>query len=240
MSKLILFDIDHTLVDVFSLQRAAYRLMFLQIFEIEADLMDIWPFGKTTDMLIREISHKHGLAEGLVEMQLEAARQCLFEFTDQLYHDLKEQVLPGIFELLGCLKLKDYRLGIVTGNTPLIGQLILERAGLASFFEIGAFGPEAASRVELVSLAVRRANQKWQTQFSGRQVVVIGDSIHDVQAGQAYGAITVAVATGFDDFDKLKSYRPDYSFQNCSNWPQICRSLSELPEAETLRQPSRD
>jgi phosphoglycolate phosphatase-like HAD superfamily hydrolase len=82
-------------------------------------------------------------------------------------------------------------------------------AGLASFFEMGAFGNEAVDRPDLVPLAFARALDTYGVSLNPRSIIIIGDTPRDVACGRAFGATTVSVATGPFPLEILGQCSPD-------------------------------
>lgn len=56
--------------------------------------------------------------------------------------------------------------------------------------------------------------------IAARKSVYVGDMRLDIKAGKAAGTKTIGVLTGFDDFESLKSEKPD----------AIIKSIAELPD----------
>ena len=96
------------------------------------------------------------------------------------------------------LKKEHLKLGIVTGNIEKNGWLKLKSAGI-NHFSFGAFGDEVVERKDLVVHAIEKANSHFKTKFLPQEVVVIGDTVHDIHAGKVNGVVAIAVATGMTD-----------------------------------------
>ena len=63
-------------------------------------------------------------------------------------------------------------------------------------------------------------------EFSPQDIVVIGDNIRDVQAGQAIGAVTVAVASGPMSYEDLSASKPDHLFRDFSDTRAVLKVLT--------------
>ena len=196
-------------------------------FGIDVQLRDIGFSGKTTPNILRELAAHHGVvADGI-----EAALPRMIERFNagvlaRLDPDLRAAVLPGVVELLRCLNAHGQVMGVVTGNPPEIGRTVLERAGLLHYFAVCTYGTEARERSELVALAVRKARDQLYITFKPREVVVVGDSPHDVTAGKSYGARTIAIGTGLSEWHELEAARPDELFPDCRDVPMVCASIA--------------
>jgi phosphoglycolate phosphatase-like HAD superfamily hydrolase len=225
--QIVLFDIDHTLVDVLRFHEPVYGEVLRRAFRITASLRDIAFSGKTTPNILRELALLHGVDEEKFD---EALPMLIADFDRgvlaRLDPDLRLSVLPGVVSLLGCLNARGNVLGVVTGNPPEIGRAVLEHAQLLRYFSVFAFGTEARERSELVALACARASAESGRQFAPRDVVVVGDSAHDVVAGKRYGAWTVAIATGLAERRELEEAKPDLLFDDCQQYDRVCAAIS--------------
>jgi phosphoglycolate phosphatase-like HAD superfamily hydrolase len=75
--------------------------------------------------------------------------------------------------------------------------------------EAGAYGDDHYQRSRLPALAAERAARRYGQAFKAADVVVVGDTPHDVECGQAFGARTVAVASGAYTLEALRAHTPD-------------------------------
>ncbi|MCA1658802.1 MAG: HAD hydrolase-like protein, partial [Verrucomicrobiaceae bacterium] len=138
----------------------------------------------------------------------------------------KGRILPGVLELLQwSAQQPTLSLGLLTGNLERGARLKLEHYGLWHFFLFGAFADDHHDRNELGSFALSRAIEKTGLNFAGSQVDVIGDTGHDVACGKAFGARTIAVATGSWSREQLAEYRPDFLFDDLSNVDEVRQTL---------------
>ncbi len=226
-TRLALFDIDHTLVDVLTYHEAAYPATMSAIFGVSKDLRDIEFSGKTTPRIFRELATAAGFSSREVDARLSEA----LDLFDQIVlagldSDLRSHVLPGIPQLLECLRGRGIVLGVVTGNPPEIGKEVLQRSGLRPCFVACAFGTEASERWQLVQLAVERTSRATASSIHPRDVVVVGDSAHDIAAGKRYGATTLALGTGLTPRSELAAADPDFLFPNASDHEAVCRVIA--------------
>ena len=108
------------------------------------------------------------------------------------------RVLPNVRENLEALSARDDVVNmLLTGNLASTGRLKLELFDLWRFFGAGgAFSVEGIDRAGIARRARDLAEQHAGRQLAGEQMVVIGDTPHDIACGKAIGARTVAVATG--------------------------------------------
>ncbi len=227
MRRLILFDLDHTLVDLLGFQERAHARMFQEVFGVPGRLTDIAFSGKTTPNILREVCALYGLSSALVGAKLPEAMQVLsHRLFEETGSDLSGAVLPGVRPLLDCLTARGQLLGILTGNPPEMGSRVLSAACLWDYFRLFTFGTEARERTDLVRLSLLKAQRECHFNGDGRSVAVVGDSIHDVACAKPLGAFTVAVATGVHSPEELRAAGADYVFQSCEPYQEICDVLT--------------
>ncbi|MBA7593371.1 Phosphoglycolate phosphatase [subsurface metagenome] len=226
MPKLILFDVDQTLVDALAHHNVAYKKAFKEVFNVDAKLTDIKFAGKIVPNIIRELGELKRIPRDVVESRLIKAIERVESFFTESVDKDEMRVLPGVRELLEKLKERNYILGVVTGNPEGITQSILEKGELKGYFDILVYGSEDKSRVELVGLAIAEAGRKFGTKFFGKDVVIVGDSIHDIDCGKPHGSITIAVTTGFYSKEELMKHSPDYLFKDLAD-PKILEVLQQ-------------
>lgn len=217
MPKLILFDVDQTLVDALAHHNVAYKKAFKEVFNVDAQLTDIKFAGKIVPNIIRELGKLKGIPKDVVESKLIKVIERVESFFKESVDKAEIRVLPGVRELLEKLKERNYILGVVTGNPEGITQSILEKCKLKGYFDIFVYGSEGKGRVELVGLAIAEAGRKFSTKFYGKDVVIVGDSIHDIDCGKPHGSITIAVTTGFYSKEELMKHSPDYLFTDLTD-----------------------
>jgi phosphoglycolate phosphatase-like HAD superfamily hydrolase len=100
-------------------------------------------------------------------------------------------------------------LALLTGNLEPTARLKLEPVGANRYFPFGAFGSDHEDRYQLPRVALERARHAVEIAFEGPDVVIVGDSIHDVLCGRDLGVRAVAVATGRTSAEHLAEAGPD-------------------------------
>ena len=144
--------------------------------------------------------------EELLELALE---RYLAEFSCRL---TPEAVVakPGAVDLVsGLADTPGVTLGLLTGNLERGARMKLDPLGLNPRFPFGAFGSDSEDRYLLAAIAIERARAHCGREFAGKQVVVVGDSVHDVLCGRSLGVRSVAVATGPTPIERLAEQGPD-------------------------------
>jgi phosphoglycolate phosphatase len=197
---LYLFDIDGTLLRARGSGSRAFDAIIAAQHGI-ADACRGMRFGGKTDpgLLDEVLLLRRGHAANPTEREA-----FLSAYVPQLEIELGQRgvdVLPGAIEALRYLAtLPDVRLGVATGNVRRGAELKLQRAGLDGWFGFGGYGCDSPRRAELVARAIERG----RCDHTVREVVVVGDTVHDIAAARACGAIACAVATGSDGAEGLE------------------------------------
>src|ERR1700675_112069 len=206
--RLLLFDIDGTLIHSGGAGVYALKLTLAERFGIADDLDNIEIAGMTDSGIVVSILKKH---------RIPTTNENIAAFLDSYVHFLslelprrEGKLLPGVLKLLNKLKVRPHLvLALLTGNVSRGAQLKLEHYGVWHFFEFGAFADDHHDRNQLGPFARARAREKHGREFSGSEIDVIGDTPRDIECGKTLGARTVAVATGSCSREKLAEHDPD-------------------------------
>jgi len=222
--RLLLFDIDGTLIHSGGAGLHALKSAFTERFGITDDLHGIEIAGMTDSGIVISILNKH---------KIPATNENVSAFLDSYVHFLSLELprrignlLPGVLELLEKLKSRPHLvLALLTGNVSRGAQLKLEHYGVWHFFEFGAFADDHHDRNRLGTVARARAKEKHGRQFSSSEIDVIGDTPRDIACGKAFGARTIAVATGTWSRGQLAKYQPDFLIDDLSDVEGIIDTL---------------
>jgi phosphoglycolate phosphatase len=222
--RLLLFDIDGTLIHSGGAGVRALKSAFKERFGVADDLHDIEIAGMTDSGIVVSILKKNDIP---------ATNENIGAFLDSYVHFLslelprrKGKLLPGVLDLLEKLKSRPHLvLGLLTGNVSRGARLKLEHYGVWHFFEFGAFADDHQDRNRLGSFARARAKEKHGREFSPSQIDVIGDTPRDIACGKAIGARTIAVATGTWSREELAKYQPDFLIDDLSDVEGLIHTL---------------
>lgn len=209
--RVLLFDIDGTLIVTGGAGAASWRLAFDELYGVPADIGEFTDVGMTDPDVGRRtfaavLGRQPERAEftRLMERRLHYLHRTVAESTDY-------RVLPGVLELLPRLIDEGYLLGLVTGNVEAAAHIKLHRANLNRFFSFGGYGSDATDRAQLTLIALRRANLVYGEDIGREQCLAVGDTPHDLQAAHAVGVRCVGVGSHHFTADQLREAGADYA-----------------------------
>jgi phosphoglycolate phosphatase-like HAD superfamily hydrolase len=135
------------------------------------------------------------------------------------------RALNGVTGLIGALVHEpNVTLGILTGNYELTGRLKVERAGIPTVqFTANAWADDGDSRRALTPVAMRRCAERRGHEIAPHDVVVIGDTPHDIDCAHAHGCRALAVATGGSSADELRAHSADLVVDDLSDSAALAR-----------------
>lgn len=224
--RLLLFDIDGTLITSGGAGEAALKDAMRERFGVEEDMRGILLAGATDARIARQLLEKHGLepTSANVTALLDEYLGCLSRRIS-LHSGM---LLPGISPVLEALHVRpEVVLALLTGNLARGAEIKLQHYGVWKFFEFGAFADDHHDRNELGKFARSRASGRHGIEFPPERIFVIGDTPRDIECGRAISARTVAVATGHYSFDELASHAPDFLFEDLSETQRVLDCLLE-------------
>ena len=210
MRRLILFDIDGTLVRG-GPAKVAFETAMMETYGTTGDVAGVSFAGKTDPQIARELLAGAGLGTQAIDEGLpELWRRYLAHLRAHL-PDTPVRVLGGVRELLDALgAVEGVALGLVTGNIAGGAALKLGSAGLWERFAVGGYGSDHEERDHLPGIALERARAHWRAELEPCDAVIVGDTPRDIACGQACGSRTVAVATGSFSTGDLRAAGADH------------------------------
>jgi phosphoglycolate phosphatase len=220
MKKVLLFDIDGTLLLTGGIGKISFNKAFEKIFSIP----DVWkntaPQGKTDPEIFLEIIGAH-LNRPLLEDEYLKLCSVYVENVERELPKARNFIsMPGVMELIPALAKESdkFLMGIETGNIEEVAYLKLRHLGLLECFNFGGFGSDHEERSEIISIALQRAARILAEEINPKNVFVIGDAPQDILAAKANSCVSIAVATG-PAFTKeqLAELNPDYLLDDLSD-----------------------
>jgi phosphoglycolate phosphatase-like HAD superfamily hydrolase len=208
--RILLFDIDGTLVSTGGAGAAAWKTAFQELYGIPADIGKYTDAGmtdpdvgaKTFEAVLHRTPTAHELAE-VVQRRLE-------HLPEAIAASEKYRVLPGVPERLSQLSRAGHLLGLITGNGDGAAFIKLSRGDLMRWFTFGAYASAGLDRAGIVRQAVARGEAMLGADVPNDQIYVIGDTPLDIEAAHAVGCTAIAVATGHYDVAALRNAGADH------------------------------
>ncbi|MCK9894443.1 haloacid dehalogenase-like hydrolase [Frankia sp. AgB32] len=201
---LVLWDIDHTLLNSGGVSRGLYSRAFEQVVGRPLDeLADLT--GRTERAIVLETLRLGGVTDP--EPLLSAFYPAMADAARELRGTMRARghALPGAHQAVADLVGAGIVQSVVTGNLRPVAETKLAAFNLTEHLDldVGGYGDAALDRAVLVTLAVTQAEATHDVIFPRRRVVVIGDTIHDVKGALDAGVRPVGVATGRDSAAEL-------------------------------------
>ena len=229
--RLVLWDVDHTLLDAGGAGVALLRQAFTELFGCPFPATP--PMAGRTDRAIElEILTRAGLADPAA--QLPAFQRLAAGLAPEFGELVRSggRVLPGAAEALAAVAaLADGSTGpvqsVLTGNLRAIARVKLAALGLDRFLDlqVGAYGDDHEVRADLVPLARASAAAAYRADFGGDATVLIGDTPLDVEAARLTGARSVGVASGGFTAAELAAAGADVVLPSLADTPAVLAAM---------------
>jgi phosphoglycolate phosphatase-like HAD superfamily hydrolase len=225
--KLVLFDIDGTLITSRGAGRRAMRTALERVFGAAGGIDQYDLRGRTDTRIVHDVMGALGWEPARVKERLDDFFEAyLGGLTSEIGDGRHVVTLPGVSAVVARLaQSPDALLGLVTGNIEEGARIKLLPTGLWPLFRVGAYGSDHMDRRRLPSLAARRAQALVGYPFAATDVVVIGDTPHDIYCARACGAVAVAVTTGQYTRDELLAERPDHLFDDLADVDKVLAAI---------------
>ena len=223
MTRLLLFDIDNTLLYTGGAGVAAMNLAFQEMFGVTDGFAKANVSGRTDLYILSEGLRQHGINEGH-DAHLD---EFLQRYSSHLRHTLGEReghLMPGFPHLLDVLSQREgVRVGLATGNFSEAAWMKLEHYGIREYFSgDGAFGEASLDRSEMVRVGIER----FADGIAPEDILIIGDTPHDVSSALDNGLGAVGVATGSYTVDQLRDSGAQMVFQDFADWQGAAAKLA--------------
>ncbi|KIN64454.1 HAD-superfamily hydrolase, subfamily IA, variant 1 family protein [Sulfitobacter noctilucicola] len=222
--KGVIFDKDGTLFDFAATWEVWAKSFLLRL--CEGDQVKAAEIGRAIGFDLTE--ERFARDSVVIAGTPEEVTKALHPYFAHLTHEDLEAVLNEEAEnapqreavplapLLETLRGRGLQLGVATNDAEQPARAHLDQAGITSFFDFiagydsGHGGKPAPG--QLLAFAA-------QTGLAASEVIMVGDSTHDLRAGRAAGMGCVAVLTGLADADDLRPFAD-----------VVLRDIGELPE----------
>jgi phosphoglycolate phosphatase len=223
LTRLLLFDIDNTLLNTGGAGVAAMELTFQEMFGISDGFAKVEFSGRTDLYILAEGLRQHGIAGGL-DGNLEEFLRRYYGHLRFTLGERKGHLMLGFPHLLEVLSQRDdVRNLLVTGNFSEAAWMKVEHYGIREYFaDGGAFGEESLDRSEMLRLGL----QRFADGVAPQDVLIIGDTPHDVKAAVDNNLVAVGVATGSYTVDQLRDSGAHMVFENFADWQSAAAKLA--------------
>jgi phosphoglycolate phosphatase len=206
MPKLLLFDIDGTLVDTGGEGGLALLDAVEEVLNKPREIVPRLELAGATDGgITRQLFHQ--LDVEWDEEQVAVYIRCYLKHLERRMKapTFPGRLLPGVTEVLEVLSQNDdMHLGLLTGNVKAGAEIKLRHFDVWTYFADGAFADDAEDRNLLGPFAISRMKQFHGVDYSPDDVFVIGDTPKDIACARAIGARCIAVTTGCYDRASLE------------------------------------
>lgn len=228
MKYLLLFDIDHTLLNIRSKGKTVIDSTMKKLFNREMVLPFASLSGKTDWQIFREtllqngfdLTDTHDIWEKFKNIYI-----CEFEkmitVDDVSIYESATETIKRIQQD------QDVFLGLLTGNIRYLAFKKLSFMDIPDLFTFGAFGDDHWQREWLGSIALQRfisMNEKWL----GFMPIIIGDSPRDIDVAKYIHGKSIAVSNGHFTMSELQNHGADLVIEHIRQLPEALKSLKEM------------
>lgn len=232
---LLLWDVDHTLIENSGVSKESYALAFEKLTN-KTPKAQPRTDGRTDREIMRNlftandedftVDHENGIVPAL----LEASKELVPALLNRGY------MLPGTLAALERLS-KDSSVvqSALTGNIKPNAENKLKLLGDHVKYldlEVGGFGSDDIVRSNLVAVAQRRASEKYEFAFDSDNTILIGDTTRDVDAAIKGGGKIIAVATGVYSETDLREAGAHAVLPDLSNFDRFVEALIHVSNHE--------
>jgi phosphoglycolate phosphatase len=208
--RILLFDIDGTLVSTGGAGAVAWKQAFEELHGIPADIGQFTDAGMTDPdvgaQTFEAVMHRKATARELAQL----IQRRLEHLPEAIAQSEGYRVLPGVPERLRQLSRDGHLLGLITGNGDGAAFVKLSRGDLMRWFSFGAYATAGVDRAGIVRRAVERGEATLGCDVPNQDIFVVGDTPRDIEAAHAVSCTAIAVATGHHDADALREAGADH------------------------------
>jgi phosphoglycolate phosphatase len=225
LKKLLLFDIDGTLLRAEGATHKAITQTYKELFGVQKTI-DIGSLIGATDYGIFKDAAQKLLGRQLSDAETKAVEKRYLELLPGELAKASFHLKPGVKELLTALAAdKEIVMGLETGNLEKAAYLKLKQGNIDGYFKFGGFGSDNEDRARIIRLAIERGSLLNRRAFKPGKIFVIGDAPNDIKSGKEAGAVTIAVATGILPWEQVRSAGPDHTLKDLADIPAFLKII---------------
>ena len=226
MKKLLLFDIDGTLLLTGGVGKIAFEEAFEEIFEVPNAWGNLDPHGKTDPAIFDEAAKRELdrlLSPGEFELLMERYEEI---FEERIQQSPRFELMPGVIEILEHLSRDPgIFLALATGNFERAGRMKLKRGAVEHYFLTGGFGNDARERDNILLAAIAYSEEFAGERFEKHRIFVIGDTEYDIAAAKKAGVRSIAVLTNGRTREHFEKEPPDHILRDLTDIPAFLACL---------------
>ncbi len=229
---LILFDIDGTLLSSEGVGRASMLAAGQELFGSDFTFDGVDVSGRLDTLIWHDLAVSNSVEPN--DTNHTRFRRTYAKYLEQnLRISDRTRALPGVGEFVAELRQRtDLTLGLLTGNYPETGRMKIRAVSIEpSWFPVQAWGDQAATRRGLPPLAMTQCAEIHGNPIDSRQVLIIGDTPHDVDCAAVNGCRSLAVCTGAFSEDELHAARPDRLVRTLENTVDLVEWIDSLRDS---------
>jgi len=205
--KLIIFDLDGTLIDsVPDLAEAVNKMLLaLGLSAYDEDTIRNWVGNGAQILVKRALLGTKELDKSIESGYFNKALKLFLDFYVQNVC-VKTRPYPNVITTLRILKEKGFILAIVTNKPAAFVSPILQTLGLETLFTY-TVGGDSLERKKPDPLPLLHVCK--ELNFSIEESVMVGDSKNDIVAASSASMDSIAVTYGYNYGESIQSYHPD-------------------------------
>ncbi len=226
---LVLWDIDHTLIETRGVGRAIYERVFPAVTgKPLRQLAEVT--GRTELIIMHDTLQFHDVDPS--EQMMRRLTAALIQGHEDARTELATtgRVLPGAQQTLAALA-ADSRVhqAVLSGNLRDVSRIKLEVFGLDTYLDLAssAYGDDHTERSTLVTIAQQRATERMAARFDNQHTVLIGDTPKDVEAALTAGVQVIAVASGKSNENDLTQAGASATVSDLTHTATIVQLVTE-------------
>jgi phosphoglycolate phosphatase len=223
LPRVFLFDIDNTLLYTRGAGSHAMNLAFNEMFDVVDGFARVEFSGRTDRWILQSGLTEHAV-EGGYDVHYEPFTKRYYELLPDSITGREGYLMPGFPELLDVLRDAGAVLGLATGNFSEAATIKLRHFGIDGYFVGGGFGEESLERGDVVAAAIRNVANG----ASSGDIIVIGDTPHDITSALQNDVLAVGVATGTFSTEELSASGAHAVFQDFADWQVAADALLSL------------
>jgi pyrophosphatase PpaX len=206
----VLFDLDGTLIDSIELiLNSAQHAFREREGHIPSDAEWLTGLGIPLATMFKRYARDDADVDALIAKYRE------YQLAN---HDRLVRCYDAVVETVDALRAAGHPLGIVTSKTGLLAQRGIDNVGLGSHFDtiVGCdMSQKHKPDPEPVQIALGRLG------YRPSEAVFVGDSVYDMQAGNAAGVLTIAALWGPFTREDLVASNPSHYLERIADLPRL-------------------